>query len=109
MNNTDRYCSFSIRTDCPHCGNPLPLNGPLKAPVCSSCQQTVELPERVLHRAMVYYGEAFDAPGGTYGPSSELPSGFTIKHTICVEQPLCGRCGEALPVADINTDTNGTM
>ncbi len=103
-----RYLGIELLSECPHCGNPLLLNGPLRVPLCPSCKRRVNIPERFMHRALVYYGDAVDAPSKTYGPHKEMPSGFSLRHTLKAEHPRCAKCNATLPCDDIATGYNGT-
>jgi len=38
-----RFGRFTLRTDCAHCGQPLPVNAPTQTAHCTYCQTDVAL------------------------------------------------------------------
>jgi hypothetical protein len=93
--------------ECPHCGHPVPLNGPLSKPICSICQASLSIPDEL-------WIEAFEAVsvstlvdrGGEARLSKRLEVSDSAKvMTLKVDRrllssPRCLSCGGDLEVDD---------
>lgn len=89
-----RYGAFTFRTQCRHCGHPVPVNLPAREAHCTSCQQTTPLPAA----AFVDLLYAFDDDhaqlgGGASTPHNDDVEGLPITATYRrVDKPLCEKC-----------------
>ncbi len=97
-----RYGRFTAITSCPHCGQPLPLNGPIATLSCAHCLSDVNLPGGLWSGIL----QTFD---DTYTPTSapnqgtkvwEL-GGFRIRFEYGPGHPSCEKCGGAYPMAGL--------
>lgn len=88
-----RYAAFKIRTSCSHCGNPLILNGPMRAPECPACLNPVEIAPSVWKGLMEDVVEEYHTLQDGQGSSSTMMiGGFTFKLQYYRATPKCLQC-----------------
>jgi hypothetical protein len=91
-----RYGCYELRTECDDCGNPVPINGPLRKIQCSYCMETLELePERVkglLEDLVNDYHEL----GEREGRGGTIMSDRTYKYGYWRLPPRCRACEKPL-------------
>ncbi len=101
-----RYGCFEIRTTCRHCGQPLPINGPVVRMTCRHCFEQVEVSTDALAGFVNDLEEEYDGLGDREGRGGTLMSGAgTFKYGYWRLAPRCKDCKIPLPeVEDVDTD-----
>jgi hypothetical protein len=95
---TPRYGSFTVRTECTHCGQPLPVNGPVQRVHCGSCQNDVALADGIWSTVLGDFDDACDslAEGAGVANKQEV-AGFTVHYEYSRAVPRCEKCGAPFP------------
>lgn len=113
MTSGTRYGIFKVIVTCPHCGNPVVVNGPLSRPVCSSCSKEVEIPPDVWQSIIGDYLNDYDETEPGSGNEGTLMSGgLTLKYT-CIRlpppAPACPKCETAWDLESVENGANRDM
>lgn len=108
-----RYGIFKVMLDCPHCGNPVIVNGPLLKPLCTSCQKRVEIPRDFWVDLLLDYEREYGGlEPGSGSDATVMTGSLTLKYT-CVRlpppDPACPSCEENWDVASLANGTDGEM
>ncbi len=93
-----RSGGFSLRTTCNRCGQPLPLNAPVRRTTCAACSADVTLPDRIWTCALEeleksYEALAEDAPRTHTATIDGFPLTFELRRGA----PRCEKCGQGYP------------
>jgi Zn finger protein HypA/HybF involved in hydrogenase expression len=93
-----RSGGVSLRTTCNRCGQPLPLNAPVRRATCAACSADVTLPDGIWTCAldeleMSYESLAEDAPRTHTATIDGFPLTFEVRRAV----PRCEKCGQAYP------------
>ncbi len=99
-----RYGSFTLRTDCPTCAAPVPVNGPEAAVVCGGCGHVVPIPGGLVRELLDDFEAGWPKPPG---------AGLALRGanhwrwtTRPARAPACPACGEVLRV---DAEAEGTL
>ena len=92
---------------CPHCGGPVPVNGPVGAVACPSCDGAVTIPPALWSKAILaltlqHVCTTSPGPASRGTADSKLQDAReTIKTEFWVQEaPSCPHCGAPLPVPE---------
>jgi hypothetical protein len=91
-----RYGCYELRTECDDCGNPVPINGPLRKIQCSYCMETLAFePERIkgLLEDLV---EEYQQLEERQGRGGTIMSDRTYKYGYWRLPPRCRACEKPL-------------
>jgi uncharacterized protein (DUF983 family) len=95
-----RYVGVEVITECPKCGDKVPLNGLERKTVCDNCSHEFEISPafwlNLLEEADDCHNEISEGQKMTCSPSF----GSGTKIVYGPEHPTCQECGERLPVAE---------
>ncbi len=101
------YGVYQIRTTCQRCGQPMPLNGPLREVDCKACGNTSHFPPEQWKSLLEDLVEEYDEFGWSDSRGSTLMSGAsTFKNTYGRQVPHCPDCHKVLPAFDIPVGDN---
>lgn len=93
-----RHASIKARVDCSECGQPIPLDGPLRQAHCNMCQSDVPvragLWQSVLEDAEKRYETLL---GGAVHGDKVRHHGVEMTYELRVTVPACEQCGVAFP------------
>ncbi len=95
MSNKQRLGIFKVIATCPHCGNPVPVNGPQCKPICPSCLKKVEINTQTWKQILEEYLEDYDNLKPGDGNSSTIMGDLTLKCTsvkLPPPDPACPKC-----------------
>lgn len=113
MSRGTRYGIFKVMLDCPHCGNPVVVNGPLLHPACTSCQKRVEMPADVWKDILLDFEREYESLKPGSGSNATVMTGsLTIKYSsvkLPPPDPACPTCQENWDIASLSTGTDGEM
>lgn len=105
-----RYGAFELKTQCPHCGRPLIINGPARAPTCDSCLNQVELDGHLWESLIGGLEEDHSLLAeGQGGGCTTLTGGFDLDISYWRLQPRCFQCKEKLDANSVSTGTDGAI
>jgi hypothetical protein len=94
-----RYGSFAVRTQCPHCGQPLPLQGPRLRCSCTYCLNDVELPAGLWPPILDAFEErAPPLHEGERALVNMTVEGMAIHLEVGRELPRCEKCNTTYTV-----------
>ncbi len=100
-----RYGCFETQTACGRCGQPAPINGPLRCVDCAACHTPVQIPPDVLSGIMNDFEEDHPAFEKGEGRSGTIMSGAgTFTYGCYSLDPRCSSCGAAFPEFDADAD-----
>lgn len=110
MTEAPRYLAYQVKTSCPDCGNPLLVNGPLRAPVCASCHSAAHLRPGLWSSIM---GEAEKSiskldVGEGYN-STLMTGGFSFEIASVKANFSCTDCEQEWDLDAVATGTDGTF
>ena len=112
MGKKPRYGIFKVIATCPHCGNPVPVNGPQCKPVCPSCQKELLIAAQtwqgILEEYLNDYGNL--EPGD--GNNSTIMGELTLKCQsikLPPPDPACPKCETNWELAEIPDGTDGVV
>lgn len=96
---TTRYGAFTYRTQCRHCGQPLPVLFPAEEASCAHCLKTSPLAEESFSELLYAFDDnhpyLFEAkPHPETRTFRGLPVSTTARR---VDKPLCDKCNAPLP------------
>ncbi len=95
-----RYGSLSARTECNHCGAPLPLNVPALETSCAQCMGKVIVPDATWGAMLTDLDEQLEELGEGQGRTvNALISGQKLVYNIKREMPRCEKCHAPLEIA----------
>jgi len=102
-----RFGAFQLHTECQHCGERLPVNGPLRRLPCGACGRENRIDLDVITALLARFEEAWQelTEGETQGGLLSRDTAgrpFTWQYTQ--GSPRCLRCGVALGAAAIASD-----
>lgn len=98
-----RYCSVSILDKCDACGQPLPVEGPLREIFCSSCQRTNKVSPSYWRLLKDVLEDSVKARGKAAGFSMNFRT--DVNHRLAA--PSCDACEQPIPVAAIADGSDG--
>lgn len=111
-----RYGAFTLRTDCPRCGEHLPANGPVSEVECGECAARVPVPPQVLREMADSFEERWpsDRAGETitFGDLTWRWTWEATQGAQCIscqvaieaahgEVVRCASCGADTPAQDV--------
>jgi len=100
-----RYGCFEIRTSCGSCGQPLPINGPIRHRTCPHCFEQVSIKTDDIVGFFNDLEKEYDGLGDREGRGGTMMSGGgTYKYGYWRLAPRCKKCKIPLPEADLETD-----
>ncbi|NOY93604.1 MAG: hypothetical protein GXP55_20660 [Deltaproteobacteria bacterium] len=109
MDEATRYGGFTVRTECNHCGNPLPLHGPLLTAPCPHCLEEAQIPAEVWKTILEDFDEQHESLSEGQGAVSVMMvDASNIRHEHKKHVPSCEKCGAPFGVNQlpVGTDTN---
>jgi ribosomal protein L37AE/L43A len=112
MGDKKRYGIFKAIATCPHCGNPVPVNGPLLLLQCPSCQNEVGISADTWIQILGDYLEDYQDLEPGNGRDSTLIGELTIKYTyikLPPPQPACTKCETDWDLASVQDGTDGII
>ena len=112
MSETARYGMFKVLATCPHCGHPVPINGPQIQPTCPACQKPVPIPAETWHSMLEEYLQSYKGLQPGEGNDSTLISGLTLKFTsvkLPPPDPACLKCETLWEMTEIKDGTDGVI
>ena len=89
------YYSYKIKMDCPDCGHPVLINGPMRQIKCSACSSKVQIEEDIWESII----ESSTGAGG----SSSIISRSNFKFEYKRFEPCCSGCNNKLDVGKVET------
>ncbi len=94
-----RYGWFTLLTDCPHCGQPLPLGTPGTEVCCASCSQDVAIPESLWESVLEAFDDAHDQMVPCQPRRGTVSDhGFQVRYEYSLDVPRCEKCDTAFAV-----------
>jgi len=100
-----RSACFEIRTSCPKCGQPVPVNGPFRFLFCSGCFETFSIPDDIIIGFLADFEEESDGLATGEGSGGTLMSGSgTYKYGYWKLNPRCSECKKPLELPDDLSD-----
>lgn len=112
MGGNARFGIFKMIATCPHCGNPVPVNGPQRRPICRSCQKVVEITAETWHDILREYLESYRGLEPGSGSDSTIMGGTTLKCTsvkLPPPDPACPKCETNWDLAGVKDGTDGAI
>jgi Zn finger protein HypA/HybF involved in hydrogenase expression len=112
MGEKNRYGIFKVIASCPHCGNPVPVNGPLLRLQCPSCQNAVGISAETWNQILKDYLEDYQDLEPGNGRDSTLIGELTLKYTyikLPPPQPACTKCETDWDLASITDGMDGVI
>lgn len=102
-----RYGSLSVRTECNHCGAPVPLDAPALELSCAQCTEQVSVPASLWGKMLHELDDQIDelAEGGGHTVNKVI-GGQKLVYGIKREMPHCEKCNAPLAVADFPVGTS---
>ncbi len=95
-----RYGSLSVRTECKHCGAPLPLDAPALEVSCTQCSGRVSVPAETWGAMLTDLDDQIDLLAEGQGRvTNEVIEAQKIVYELKREMPRCEKCGTPLEVA----------
>jgi hypothetical protein len=102
-----RYGSFTLRTDCKHCGQPIPVNGPVQRVHCAHCQRDVDLPDAIWPHLLGHFDEVHDTlADGAGDAKSRDVLGFPVHYEYARTLPRCEKCSAPFPAERLEPGTS---
>jgi hypothetical protein len=100
-----RYGCFEIQTQCLHCGQPLPVNAPMRKITCSACLEKNDLPSEHLSGFLNDFEQEYPGLLERQGRGGQMMSG-RHKYTYSGHRlsPRCKSCSLSLPEVVPGTD-----
>lgn len=100
-----RYGCFEIRTSCGACGQPLPINGPIRHRTCPHCFEQASIKTDDIVGFINDLEKEYDGLGDREGRGGTMMSGGgTYKYGYWRLAPRCKKCKIPLPEVDLETD-----
>jgi len=99
-----RYAGYTLRTECPKCGMPLPLDRPTRKATCGQCHADVAIPEEVWHHTLALFESADRPTPGSVLTQSESIAGFNIHMQLASTPPCCEHCGTRYAIDELATN-----
>jgi hypothetical protein len=105
-----RYGSLAARTECNHCGAPLPLDAPALEVTCAQCSGRVSVPAETWGAMLTELDEQIDQLGEGQGRTANtVIGGQKLVYEIKREMPHCEKCGTALEIAAWRVGTSRNL
>lgn len=107
-----RYGIFKVIVTCPHCGQPIPVNGPVTEIVCGSCRQKVPIPAESWREIVGEFDQDYAGLEPGSGNNSTVLGDLTLKYTsirLPPPDPACPKCQTNWVVAEIQNGTDGVI
>jgi len=101
-----RYGSLSARTECNHCGAPVPLDAPVIEASCAQCSGQVSVPAETWGVMLRDLDDHIVLPEGEGRTVNEVIGGQKLVYEIKREMPYCEKCGTAFEIADVPVGTS---
>ncbi|HEY8090544.1 MAG TPA: hypothetical protein VIF09_21935 [Polyangiaceae bacterium] len=80
---TARFGTFTLRTDCARCGQPIPVNAPAQGVHCSYCQNDVALPDDIWWHVLGKFDEEHGGMRNGQRDSKTIDiGGFTVHYEV---------------------------
>jgi len=113
MGQAERYGIFKVMTSCPHCGNPVIVNGPMTEPACGSCQQKVAVDDDLWKELVGSYLEEYDELEPGEGKEGSIDTGsMELKFTyvrLPPPTPACPDCETEWDLDEVQTGFDGEV
>jgi ribosomal protein S27AE len=112
MSQNGRYGIFKVMVTCPHCGNPMPVNGPQRQPICRSCQKEVGIAAETWSGILGDYLKDYKSLEPGSGNNSTIMGEITLKCTSVKLPPpdaACTKCETNWDLASVKDGTDGTI
>jgi len=112
MSKNPRYGIFKVIATCPHCGNPIPVNGPQSKPVCPSCLKMAAIDAQTWQEIMEEYLNDYESLEPGDGNNSTIMGGLTLKCTsvkLPPPDPACPKCETNWDLQEIADGTDGAV
>ena len=95
-----RYGSLAVRTECNHCGAPLPFDAPALEVSCAQCSGQVSVPAETWGAMLTELDDQIDQLGEGQGRTANtVIGGQKLVYEIKREMPHCEKCGTRLEIA----------
>lgn len=92
------FSVLQLRIDCPECGNPTPLNGPLEVGHCDSCQADINIPHDYWKMIIETILEDLHELQEHEGHNSTIMSSFNTNVLYGRLTPCCPKCKTTYPI-----------
>jgi len=95
-----RLAGIQLYMECPHCAQPVMLNGPIQNLSCSYCLNDIHLSPGIWANLLVDIEDLFESTvevNQTYLSDSVGHEGYDFDLTVSREGPVCTECGKPLP------------
>ena len=92
------YAVIECRIECPKCGGPLPLNGPLSKAHCDRCQNDTDVPDQFWADTLGSIRQELDELREGEGRNSTILGLFHVTLTSGKLKPRCSKCKKDLAV-----------
>ncbi len=90
-----RYGWFTVRTECSHCGQPLPLNAPAQQVNCAHCLRDVRVPDEIWRAVFDGYERHYaQLPVGERSPGTFSVEGLRVRYEYAHGSLACEKCGK---------------
>jgi uncharacterized protein YbaR (Trm112 family) len=112
MTRNTRYGMFKVIVTCPHCGNPVPINGPQSQPACASCQQKVPIAAKTWHTILGDYEKDYEGLEPGEGGNSTMMGDLTLQVTsvkLPPPEPACPTCETNWELAAVPNGADGVI
>ncbi len=101
-----RYGCFEIQATCKHCGQPLPVNGPMRVVTCATCSQATQLPADHIPEFLNDLEKEYDHLEEKQGRGGQLMGGGQSYHYGYYRlAPRCEKC--KTPLSEVQPGTDG--
>jgi Zn finger protein HypA/HybF involved in hydrogenase expression len=102
-----RFGWFTVRSECPHCGQPLPLNGPAQHVSCAHCLRDVRVPDDIWMTVLNAFENGRDAMAvGTRSVGNAVVDGLQVRFEYAHGAPTCEKCGTQYPLDSLHVHTD---
>jgi hypothetical protein len=91
-----RYGCYELRTECDDCGNPVPINGPLRKIQCSYCMETLKFSPKSVKGLLEDLVNDYHELGEREGRGGTIMSDRTYKYGYWRLPPRCRACEKPL-------------
>jgi len=99
-----RHASIKARVDCRECGQPVPLDGPLKKAHCNMCQSDFPVKPGLWQSVLEEAENRHETlVGGAVHGDKVRQQGVEMTFELRVAVPACEQCGAAFPGEAVST------
>lgn len=100
---------YEIRTECESCGQPVPINGPMRTIACSYCFHRVEITPDRYKSLLADLLEEYDELADGEGRGGQMISDRTYHYGYWRVPPRCRACKKPLELGAVDLGTSGEL